>query len=88
MRSTIRYVDPTHPIINRNTAIPTDFFRIFLLDVYQRGLLIGTGSPDGVVEAQQGVEYMDENGLAGSVKWIKQQADIGGDKSLGWVAIG
>jgi hypothetical protein len=50
--------------------------------------LIGTGSPEGVVEAQQGVEYMDETGTTGSVKWIKQLADISGDKSQGWVAIG
>lgn len=88
MRNTIRYVDPTHPITNRNNAKPLDHFRIFLLEVQQRGLLIGNGSPDGAVEAQQGVEYMDENGIAGSVKWIKQKADIGGDRSLGWVAIG
>lgn len=88
MRSTIRYINPSYPIINNVTLVPTDSFRIFIKEVQERGLLIGTGSPEGVVEAQQGREYMDETGVTGSVKYIKQLADIGGDRTQGWVAIG
>lgn len=88
MRNTIRYVDPSLPLVNRNTAVATDYFRIFLLETQLRGLLIGIGSPEGVVEAQQGAEYMDEIGAPGAIKYIKQSADIGGDRTLGWVAIG
>lgn len=88
MRYQINKINFTQPLIDRHNGFATDQFRIFLSQVIERGLIIGDGSPDGVIEAQQGVEYMDQTGIAGSVKWIKQQADIGGDKSLGWVAIG
>lgn len=88
MRNTIRYVDQNSPLVSRNSGAALDHFRIFLLEVHKRGLLIGQGSPEGVVEAQQGTEYMDENGLAGSVKFIKQKSDIEGDRTQGWVAIG
>jgi len=92
MRYTITPIDLSNPITSAITGSDIGYaiepFKTFLLEVTQRGLLIGTGSPLGVIEAQQGVEYMDETGAAGSVKWIKQLADVGGDKSLGWVAIG
>lgn len=65
-----------------------DTFNLWVRQVTERGLIIGTGNPENVVTAQQGVEYMDEAGPAGAVKYIKQVADIGGDRSKGWVAIG
>jgi len=95
MRNTIAKIDPTYPIaqaVNDELLTPaeclmTTQFRLFILQVQERGLLIGTGSPEGVVEAQQGVEYMDETGGVGAVKYIKQSADIAGDRTRGWVAI-
>lgn len=88
MRNTINQINFTLPLIDRTNGFPTDQLRLFILQTVERGLIIGSGSPDGVVQARQGVEYMDEDALAGSVKWIKQKADIGGDKTLGWIAIG
>ena len=88
MRKQISPLNYTMPLTNPLNGLAVDQFRNFLLQVEQRGLIIGSGSPLGVIEAQQGVEYMDENGIAGAIKWIKQAADIGGDKTLGWVAIG
>ena len=87
MRNTVTRVDVTSPIVNKDTGLPVDQFRIFLIQVEQRGLLIGTGSPEGVVEAQQGQEYMDDAGTAGAIKYIKRDADIGGDKSQGWILV-
>lgn len=87
MRNTIARLDHSQPIVAKN-GMATDHFRLFLLQVAERGLLIGTGSPDGVVEAQQGVFYMDDAGAAGSVLWLKQLADVSGDKTDGWIAIG
>lgn len=49
--------------------------------------IIGTGSPEGVVEAEQGQEYMDDAGTAGSIKYAKRDSDISGDKSKGWILI-
>lgn len=88
MRNTIKFIDPSYPIVLIKNGVPEERFRVFLHEVQLRGLLIGEGSPEGAVEAQQGQEYMDETGVAGSVKWIKQLADISGDRSQGWVAIG
>lgn len=88
MRSTIKKIDPSWPIVTPSTGIVSDQMRLFLLETQLNGLLIGTGTPEGNVEASQGQEYMDETGLPGAVKYIKQLADIAGDRSKGWVAIG
>ena len=87
MRSTIRYINPIEAITD-DIAVPLNHFRVFLDDVYRRGLLIGTGSPEGIVAAEQGREYMDEDGLPGAVKYIKQVNEIAGDRTQGWIAIG
>lgn len=65
----------------------TDEFQRYLDQVTQLDLIVGTGSPEGNIEANVGREYLDDAGAAGAVKFIKQLADIGGDKSQGWVAI-
>ena len=66
----------------------TEPFRVFIRQVQERNLFIGTGSPETVVLAQQGAEYMDDAGAPGAVLYIKQLADIGGDRTQGWQAIG
>lgn len=83
---TINQYDPTVPIVDHTGTI-NDSFNIWIKQVTDRGLIIGTGSPEGVVEARQGVEYLDKTGLAGAVKFIKQLNDIAGDRTKGWVAI-
>jgi hypothetical protein len=50
-------------------------------------VLIGLGSPEGVVEAQVSRLYMNSAGTAGSILYIKRDADIGGDKSQGWILV-
>lgn len=87
MRKTITRIDSTYPIVDRNGRM-TDQYRLRELQVEENGLIIGTGSPEGVVEAQQGTRYMDDTLPApASILYIKHQADIGGDKTQGWVAI-
>jgi len=61
--------------------------QLFSEDVARLATIIGTGSPEGVVEALEGQEYMDRTGLPGAVKYIKQLPDIGGNRKLGWVPI-
>jgi hypothetical protein len=87
MRRTITTFDPKVPLVQQEGE-PTSTFNYWIKQVTDRGLLIGTGSPEGVVEAQQGVEYMDEAGAAGFVLYIKQESDDAGDRTKGWVAIG
>lgn len=50
-------------------------------------VLVGTGSPEGVVEAIEGREYRDRTGPVGARKYVKNVSGIGVDKSLGWVTI-
>lgn len=88
MRNTITKIDPTIPIVQTNTGTMRDQFRIFTLQVQSSGLLIDTGSPAGVVAAEQGAQYMDDAGAPGSVLYLKQLADVAGDKTQGWVLIG
>lgn len=88
MIKSIADLNTNQPIVDPANGFVTDTFRLYLLQVTARALLIGTGSPSGVVEAVQGTEYLDETGAAGSVKWIKQVSDVAGDRTLGWVAIG
>ena len=62
-------------------------FRTFLSALSDMYPLLGAGSPEGVVEAQQLKFYMDTAGLAGAVLYIKQDSSIGGDKTLGWILV-
>ena len=49
--------------------------------------ILGDGSPEGVVTANQFSLYIDRNGTTGAIEYRKMQTDIAGDKTLGWVAV-
>jgi hypothetical protein len=49
--------------------------------------IIGTGSPEGVVSARIGMQYMDTAGIAGAILYIKLDGDVGGDPSQGWILV-
>ena len=51
--------------------------------VIEKENLIGTGSPEGVVEADPTRLYMDDAGSSGSVLYIKQT----GTGNTGWIAV-
>ena len=78
--------DADIPITEEN-GVMSDPFQRWVNQVTRLDLIVGTGSPEGVIEAEVGREYLDDTGLAGAVKFIKQLPDIGGDRKLGWVAI-
>ena len=50
-------------------------------------ILTGSGSPEGVVEAQPTRLYMNTAGTAGSILYIKRDSDVGGDRSQGWILV-
>lgn len=74
----------TTPIVGQNGVL-TQQAQAFFEVLYNRALAIGVGSPEDVVEAQKGAEYMDETGTTGSIKWIKKFDAIGGDARKGWI---
>ena len=62
-------------------------FQIFTQSLADRALIIGAGSPEGVIEANQGSLYMDDAGTAGSIVYVKRDANIAGDKTQGWILV-
>ena len=74
------------PITNEDGTM-VDAFQRWATQMTRLDLIVGTGSPEGVIEAAVGREYLDDTGAAGAVKFIKQLADIGGDRTQGWVAV-
>lgn len=79
-------VNPVFPIVKKN-GIMEQTFQAFVLQIANESMVVGTGSPEGVVEAQQSRLYMDDAGGTGSILYIKKQADISGDKSQGWILV-
>ena len=88
MRKLISILDRSFPIVNPGTGVTEEAFNVWVKQVTSSGIFIGDGSPEGLVEAQQGSFYMDESGSAGSILYIKQQASVTKDRTKGWVAIG
>ena len=75
------------PIIESDGSL-TSQSRVFFREIWTQSLIIGTGSPEGVVEAEIGASYMDDAGTAGAIKYIKRDADDGaGDKTIGWILV-
>lgn len=82
----ITKINPTIPVVNKDGRAARQL-EDFFIEVANTALIIGTGSPEGVVEAIQGREYMDDNGTAGAIKYIKRDADVLGDRSKGWILV-
>ena len=62
-------------------------FQLFAQSLANRALIIGEGSPEGVIEANQGSLYMNDVGTAGAILYVKRNADIAGDKTQGWILV-
>ena len=78
--------DSRDPIVDDNGTMQ-DAFHTWVEQVTRLDLIIGQGSPEGVIEATVGREYMDVNGTAGNIKYIKRDADIGGNRKQGWILV-
>lgn len=50
-------------------------------------VLEGSGSPENVIAAKPRRLYMNTAGTAGSILYIKRDADIGGDRTQGWILV-
>lgn len=78
--------NPSIPIINENAEM-TQVFKDWTQLVTRFDLIVGTGSPEGVVEAEQARIYLDDIGTAGNILYVKRDPDITGDRKLGWILI-
>ena len=71
------------PIVDSNGLMNRQM-RVFQNKVATFDFFVGSGSPEGVVSAEVGRRYIDQTGAPGSVQYVKQLSDIGGDPTLGW----
>ena len=62
-------------------------FRQFTQDASLSIPIVGTGSPEGVIEAAQYSLYLDSSGGASAIQYRKMQPQIGGDRTKGWVLV-
>lgn len=58
-----------------------------LRELVQLDILEGSGTPETFVEAFPRRIYMDTAGTAGNILYIKKLADIGGDRTQGWILV-
>jgi hypothetical protein len=66
---------------------PLQPLQIFSELVAKLSPLVGTGSPENVIEAKQTQLYMDKTGAPGAVLYIKQVDAVGTDRKKGWVLV-
>lgn len=63
---------------------PNQNLQLFSEQTAALELVVGSGSPEGVIEARQKKLYMDTGGGPGTILYIKLLNDIGGNRKLGW----
>lgn len=77
----------SRPLVNENLS-PSSQFNTWLGIITSQAITIGEGDPEGVLFGDQSAMYMDSNGVAGAILYIKRDADDGlGDKTKGWVLV-
>ena len=83
-----RLVSPsaTRPIVDATGGMSQEM-RSWTQSITNFSVVIGTGSPEGVVEASQGTLYMDDAGTTGAILYIKRDADLSGDKTKTWILV-
>lgn len=62
-------------------------FRAWTLQASKSIPLLYAGTPEGNVTAEQYQFLINTTGASGTLLYIKMLSDIGGNKSLGWVAV-
>lgn len=76
----------TQPLVESD-GTATQQFNTWMLDAALSIPIVGTGSPEGNVEARQYSLYIDSTGSAGAIEYRKMQPDIAGDKKKGWLLV-
>jgi hypothetical protein len=56
-------------------------------NITEQSVIVGEGSPEGVVQAVLTAQYMDSLGSTGSILYIKLVNDIMGDTTKGWILV-
>ncbi len=76
----------TRPIVEQDATLSVEA-REWTQAITDQAIIIGTGSPEGAIEANQTGLFMNDAGTTGSILYIKRDADILGDTTKGWVLV-
>ena len=79
-------LNAAQPIIESNGTM-SQAFRQFTQEAALSMPIVGTGSPEGVIEAVQYSLYLDGTGSAGAIQYRKMTPSITGDRKKGWVLV-
>tara|TARA_R110000772_G_scaffold180355_2_gene291626 strand:+ start:276 stop:527 length:252 start_codon:yes stop_codon:yes gene_type:complete len=74
------------PIVENNGTM-SQAFRQFTQEASLSIPIVGTGSPEGVIEAVQYSLYLDGSGSAGAIQYRKMIPSIANDRKKGWVLV-
>lgn len=74
------------PIVGEDRTMEPAF-RYFAQKVSEAVVIVGSGTPEAVVEAPQYSLYIDETVPTIPVQYRKMLADIGGDRTQGWIVV-
>lgn len=77
---------PVRAIVEQDSTMSQEF-RTWTQSITNMIQIVGTGSPEGVVDAVVPALYMDDAGTTGNILYVKRDADIGGDKTQGWILV-
>lgn len=62
-------------------------FQDWSQNVTRLQILVGTGTPEGNIEGIETQLFMDNTGTTNNILYIKRDADIDGDRSMGWILV-
>lgn len=79
-------LNSSNPIVE-GVGTPSQVFRGWALQVSNSLPIVGTGTPEGAVEAAQYTVYVDETVPLTPVQYRKMLPEVGGDRSKGWAVV-
>lgn len=86
MVTRISELSTDRPVVDDAGSLTTQS-RTYFRTLTDFALIIGTGNPEGSIEAPQGAPFMDEQGTLGAILYIKRDASVSGDRTKGWILV-
>jgi len=79
-------LDVNRPLVDEE-GLPDQIMRAWVVRVTNTMVIVGTGTPEGVVLAAQYSLYVDEAVPTVPVQYRKMLPEIAGDRTQGWVVV-
>lgn len=73
-------------IVDKNGRM-VEPFASFIREVEKLGVLNGSGTPEGVVDAEIDRLYKDNDGVTETIVYVKKLDNISGDTTKGWILV-